>query len=63
MIEGWKTKSGIICGLIGGGFLAGAEVAPSPGIAVWMRFIGTILVAVGGGGAFYGVAHKVEKTK
>jgi len=29
MIEGWKTKSGIICGLIGGGFLAGAEVCDS----------------------------------
>lgn len=62
-IGGWKTKWGIGAAVIGGALLAGAEVAPVDSLAPWLRFIGTILVAIGGGGATYGLAHKVEKTK
>jgi len=62
-MKGWKTKAGFYAGLIGGAMLGGAEVAPTPQIGVWMRFIGIILVSFGGGTMGYGIAHKIEKTK
>lgn len=62
-IGGWKTKLGIAAVVIGGGLLAGAEVSPMPELTPWLKFIGTMLVAIGTGGGIYGVAHKVEKSK
>ncbi|HUU53246.1 MAG TPA: hypothetical protein VMW44_01230 [Candidatus Bathyarchaeia archaeon] len=63
MLQGWKTNTGLIIGVIGGALLAGAEVAPSPDFAVWLKFLGTILMTIGAGGAAYGVADKVQKVK
>jgi len=61
MLKGWKTNTGLIVGVIGGALMAGAEVAPSPDIALWLKFIGTILMTIGASGAVYGVADKVQK--
>ena len=62
-MEGWKTKAGFFIGAIGGALLAGAEVAPNPNLAIWLRFFGIILMSFGGGTMGYGIAHKIEKTK
>jgi hypothetical protein len=61
MISGWKTKTGVIATAVGGGLLAGAKMAPTPEIGLWMGFIGTILAAAGASLAGYGIADKVEK--
>lgn len=62
MLKGWKTKTGLIIGVLGGALLAGVEVAPSPEIATWLKFLGTIFMNIGSGMTAYGVAHKVEKS-
>lgn len=61
MLTGWKTKTGLIVGVLGTGLLAGAEVAPTPQIGVWCRFLGMIMAGIGTGLAGYGIAHKIEK--
>ena len=61
MLTGWKTKTGLIVGVLGTGLLAGAEVAPTPQIGVWCRFLGMIMAGIGTGLAGYGIAHKVER--
>ena len=60
-MTGWKTKAGLITAAAGAGFLAGSQVAPNPEIAVWLKFLGTLIAAGGGCLTTYGVAHKVEK--
>jgi hypothetical protein len=61
MISGWKTKAGLIAVALGGALIAGAKVAPSPELAIWLEFGGTIIFTLGGGLAGYGVADKVER--
>ena len=60
-MTGWKTKAGIITGAVGVALLAGSQVSPNPDMAVWLKFLGTLIAAGGGSLGVYGVAHKVEK--
>lgn len=60
---GWKTKTGVVIGIIGGALLAGAQVVPMNHIqlADWLQFAGTMLAFVGTGLSGIGIAHKGEK--
>lgn len=62
-MKGWKTKTGIIIGVVGGALLAGAQVVPPNKLelAGWLQFAGVMLSFAGTGLGGYGIAHKGEK--
>lgn len=62
-LTGWKTKTGVIVGVIGAALLAGAQAIPPNAFELsgWLNFAGIILSSVGTGLAGIGIAHKGEK--
>lgn len=60
-MSGWKTRTGVLIGVIGGALLATANIFPIPEYIPWVQFTGTFLTAIGGGLGIYGVGSKVDK--
>ena len=60
-MTGWKTKTGVIIGVIGGAMLASADMCPSPTWIPWLKFAGTLMAAAGGGLGIYGVGKKIDR--
>jgi hypothetical protein len=62
-MSGWKTKLGAFLTAIGAVIVGAAEVAPTPEMIPWLKFIGFIIGGVGGAFTIWGIAHKVEKNR
>ena len=60
-MSGWKTKYGSIFLGIGAGILGASDIAPSPELGEWMKFIGTLITGVGTATAAWGIGHKLDK--
>ena len=60
-MTGWKTKTGIIIGVVGSALLSSANVCPIPDWIPWITFIGTIITAIGAGLGVYGLGSKIDR--
>lgn len=61
MMKGWKTNTGAGMGAVGGVLVSMADSCPLTDLVYWIRFVGSILVALGGSLAVYGLGDKINR--
>jgi hypothetical protein len=60
-MTGYKTNTGAVLVAIGGVMVSMAEGCPISDLVYWIKMGGSIMVAVGGALAVYGIGDKIER--
>ncbi|MFH0825290.1 MAG: hypothetical protein V2B18_21270 [Pseudomonadota bacterium] len=61
MTTGWKTNTGAGMVAVGGVLVSMADSCPLTHLVYWIRLVGSIMVALGGSFAVYGLGDKIDR--
>jgi hypothetical protein len=60
-VTGYKTNTGAVLVAIGGVLVSMAEGCPISDLIYWIQMAGSLMVAIGGALAVYGIGDKIDR--